>query len=210
MLKIEPSAIIKDYENGHSMNSIAKTYGTYTITVKRLLEKYGVKLRHDNTKDHKLYVKGGEKLIEWAKTQGRLVTKTELAAVIGKKKLSPSYFIKYPELGQYIAPYEQTELSEYSKKLYAWLRKNDIPYKPNDRTKIKLSVTAWLLNEYSNILLQIAIKPKCVSTKKFSEDMIARKNRAHKIGMTIIFLNEEHFNSLDETLGSALACLIGE
>ena len=48
------------------------------------------------------YVQNGEKLIEWAKAQGRLVTKAELAEVIGTKRLSPSYFIKYPELSKYV------------------------------------------------------------------------------------------------------------
>ena len=92
--------------------------------------------------------------------------------------------------------HEQKELQEYSQKLYEWLRKNNIPYKPNDRTKLKVSVTALLLGE-SNIALQIAIKPKCVSLKKYTEDMIERKNRAHEQGMTILFIHQEDFENLD-------------
>lgn len=189
--------MITKYNNGDSLNSIAKDFHTYPTTIKRILERHDIKLRHDERKEGKLYVKDGEKLIEWAKAQKRLVTKAELAKVAGTKRLSPSYFIKYPELGQYVVTHEQNELQEYSQKLYNWLQKNNIPYKPNDRTKLKVSVTALLLGDYSDIVLQIAIKPKCVSLKKYSEDMIGRKNRAHEQDMRILFLHEEDFKDLD-------------
>lgn len=189
--------MITKYNNGDSLNSIAKDFHTYPTTIKRILEKHDVELRHDERKEGRLYVKDGEKLIEWAKAQKRLVTKAELAKVAGTKRLSPSYFIKYPELGQYVVTHEQNELQEYSQKLYNWLQKNNIPYKPNDRTKLKVSVTALLLGDYSDVVLQIAIKPKCVSLKKYSEDMIGRKNRAHEQDMKILFLHEEDFKDLD-------------
>lgn len=189
--------MITKYNNGDSLNSIAKDFHTYPTTIKRILEKYDVELRHDERKEGRLYVKDGEKLIEWAKAQKRLVTKAELAKVAGTKRLSPSYFIKYPELGQYVVIHEQNELQEYSQKLYNWLQKNNIPYKPNDRTKLKVSVTALLLGDYSDIVMQIAIKPKCVSLKKYSEDMIGRKNRAHEQDMRVLFLHEEDFKDLD-------------
>lgn len=189
--------MITKYNNGDSLNSIAKDFHTYPTTIKRILEKHDVELRHDERKEGRLYVKDGEKLIEWAKAQKRLVTKAELAKVAGTKRLSPSYFIKYPELGQYVVTHEQNELQEYSQKLYNWLQKNNIPYKPNDRTKLKVSVTALLLGDYSDVVLQIAIKPKCVSLKKYSEDMIGRKNRAHEQDMRILFLHEEDFKDLD-------------
>ena len=189
--------MITKYNNGDSLNSIAKDFHTYPTTIKRILEKRDVELRHDERKEGRLYVKDGEKLIEWAKAQKRLVTKAELAKVAGTKRLSPSYFIKYPELGQYVVTHEQNELQEYSQKLYNWLQKNNIPYKPNDRTKLKVSVTALLLGDYSDIVMQIAIKPKCVSLKKYSEDMIGRKNRAHEQDMRILFLHEEDFKDLD-------------
>jgi len=189
--------MITKYNNGDSLNSIAKDFHTYPTTIKRILEKHDVELRHDERKEGRLYVKDGEKLIEWAKAQKRLVTKAELAKVAGTKRLSPSYFIKYPELGQYVVIHEQNELQEYSQKLYNWLQKNNIPYKPNDRTKLKVSVTALLLGDYSDIVMQIAIKPKCVSLKKYSEDMIGRKNRAHEQDMRILFLHEEDFKDLD-------------
>lgn len=189
--------IITAYNNGQSMTSIAKDYNTYATSIRRLLIKHDVELRHDELKEGQLYVKHGEELIEWAKAQGRLVTKAELAKIVGTKRLSPSYFIKYPELGQYVATREQNELKEYSQKLYDWLQKNNIQYKPNDRTKLKVSVTALLLGDYSDIVLQIAIKPKCMSLKKYSEDMIEKKNRAHEQDMTILFLHKTDFEDLD-------------
>ena len=110
--------MITKYNNGDSLNSIAKDFHTYPTTIKRILERHDVELRHDERKEGRLYVKDGEKLIEWAKAQKRLVTKAELAKVAGTKRLSPSYFIKYPELGQYVVTHEQNELQEYSQKLY--------------------------------------------------------------------------------------------
>ena len=196
-MKLDDSAIINAYTNGQSMNSIARDFNTYATSIKRILEKNHIKLRHDAMTEGSLHVQDGEKLIEWAKHQKRFVTKTELAKVLGKTKLSPSYFIKYPELGQYVRPREQKELQNYTTKLYKWLKENNISYKPNDRTKLKVSVTALLLEKYSNIILQIAIKPKCISAKKYSENMIEKKNRAHEQNMTILFLHEEDFKNLD-------------
>ena len=200
-MKIDYEAIIEAYNNGESMNSIARAFGTYATSVKRILEKYDVELRHDDKKEGSLYVKDGEKLIEWAKAQGRLVTKAELAAVVGRKKLSPSYFIKYPELGQYVTTREQKELQEYSQKLYSWLKENDISYKPNDRTKLGVSVTALLLGEYSNLAIEIFIKPTYISKKKHEENMKLRMSRAKEVDMTVIFLSEEHFADLDSIKG---------
>jgi hypothetical protein len=179
------------------MSSIAKKFHTYPTTIKRILERHNIELRHDIKRPGTLYVQNGEELIEWAKAQGRLVTKKELAHVIGKKKLSPSYFKKYPELGQYVVTHEQNELQAYSNQLYKWLQKNNISYKPNDRRRLGVKVTALLLGDYSNTVLQIAIKPKCVSNKIYSETMIEKKNRAHEQDTTIIFLYEDDFENLD-------------
>lgn len=197
-LKVSKEAVIRAYKEGQSMNSIAKMVGTYTSTVKRILEKHGVELRHDAKKEGSLYVKDGEKLIEWAKTQGRPVTRAELAAVIGRKRLSPSYFLKYPELGQYVIGDEQREFKEYYDKLYKWLQENDIPYKPNDRTKLKVSVDALLLGDYTGIALQIVERPKCVSTKIHEGIMIQKLDRARDAGLTLICLNKEDFADLDK------------
>ncbi len=196
-MKIDYEAIIEAYNRGESMNSIAKAFGTYATTVKRVLEKQGVELRHDDKKEGSLYVKDGEKLIEWAKAQGRLVTQAELAAVIGTKRLSPSYFIKYPELGQYVKSREQKELSEYYTKLYNWLKENNIPYKPNDRTKLGVSIDALLLDSYTGLALQIVEKPTTVSKKIYEENALKRVQRAKNAGIIIIFLDEEHFKDLD-------------
>ena len=198
-MKIDNQAIIDAYNNGESMNAIAKTFGTYATTVKRILEKYGVELRHDVAKEGVLYVKDGEKLLEWAKSQDRLVTKTELAKVIGRKKLSPSYFIKYPELGQYVEARTQKSLQSYAHKLYTWLKENNIPYKPNDRTRLEgLTLDALLLGEYSNIALQISEKATYVSKKKHNNSMKLKSEKAEEVGVKILFLNKEQLENLDD------------
>ena len=198
-MKIDYATIIEAYNNGESMNSIARRFGTYTTTIKRILEKNNVKLRHDTRGEGELYVKDGDKLIEWAKAQGRPVTKAELAKVIGRKKLSPSYFIKYPELGHYVQTRTQKSLENYIDKLYSWLRENNIPYKPNDRTVLGgLSIDALLLGEYSNLALQISERATYVSKKKHDETLQLKLERAEKAGLQIIFLNKEHFDNLNE------------
>lgn len=198
-MKIETSAIIEAYKKGQSINSIANTFGTYPTSVRRILERNDIELRHDSRKKGELYVQNGEKLLEWAKAQGRLVTKAELADVIGKSRLSPSYFIKYPELGQYVETRTQKSLKAYVNKLYDWLKKNNIPYKPNDRTTLEgVSVDALLLGEYSNLALQISERATYVSKKKHEENIKQKLERAEKAGIRIIFLSKEHFEHLDE------------
>lgn len=201
MKELDRDKIIEAYNNGQSLTSIAKDLHTYATSVRRVLERYGVELRHDTKKAGELYVRDGKKLIDWAKAQGRLVTKTELAQVIGRSRLSPSYFEKYPELGQYIITKEPTELQEYSQKLYDWLQKNGIQYKPNDRTKLKVGVTALLLGEYEGLALQIHIKPTYVSKKKYEESIKTKVRRASKNGVFIIWLSENHFEDLDSMIG---------
>lgn len=196
-MKIDKKAIIEAYINGESLNSLARKFNTYPTSIRRVLERNNVELRHDFIDKGELYVEDGNKLIEWAKAQGRLVTKTELAKVLGKSRLSPSYFIKYPELGQYIQLREQQELQTYSEILYEWLKKNNIQYKPNDRTKLKMSVTALLLGEYKKFIIQIHIKPKCISKKKFEIDTRERIQRALDNDMFIIWVKEEDFKNLD-------------
>ena len=197
-MKVDYEAIIEAYKNGESMNSIARAFGTYAATVKRILEKHGVELRHDHKTEGSLYVKDGEKLIEWAKAQGRLVTKAELAKIAGTKRLSPSYFIKYPELGQYVETMSQNELGEYYDKLYSWLKENDIPYKPNDRTRLGVSVDALLLENYAGLALQIAEKPKTMSLKNYEEKSMIRIFRASEAGITLIHLKKHDFENLDK------------
>ena len=190
--------MIDEYNKGLSMNEIARNHNTYPTSVKRILEQNGVELRHDAVRKGSLVVQDGEKLIEWAKAQGRLVSKKELAKVLGRKRLSPSYFIKYPELGQYVITHEQKDILEYSEKLYEWLKENDIPYKPNDRTKLGLSVNALLLGEYTGLAIDIFIKPVYISKRKHEEDTNTKMRKAKENGIVIIFLNEEHFKNLDE------------
>lgn len=197
-MKVSYETIVKAYKEGESINSIANAFGLYATTVRRILIKQNIELRHDVIRKGQLQVRDGEKLIEWAKAQGRLVTKAELAAVIGRKKLSPSYFIKYPELGQYVVTRGYDELTELNEKLYNWLKENNIPYKPDDRTKLGVSVSALLLDDYANIALQIAERPKCVSNENHNKKMTIKANRAKDVGITVVFLNKEHFENLDD------------
>lgn len=200
-MKIDNQAIIDAYKNGQSLNAIARAFGTYATTVKRVLEKNGVELRHDAITKGAIIVQNGEKLIEWAKSQGRPVTKSELAKVLGKKRLTPSYFVKYPELGKYVVRREQKDIEKYTEKLYQWLNDNHIQYKPNDRTKLKVSVDALLLGEYSGLAIQIQEKPTCISTKKFEERIKLKMHRAKEADVVIVFLNKEHFEDLDSIKG---------
>ena len=200
-MKIDNQAIIDAYKNGQSLNAIARAFGTYATTVKRVLEKNDVELRHDAVTKGAIIVQDGEKLIEWAKSQGRPVTKSELAKVLGKKRLAPSYFIKYPELGKYVVRREQKDIEKYTEKLYQWLNDNHIQYKPNDRTKLKVSVDALLLGEYSGLAIQIQEKPTCISIKKFKERIKLKMRRAKEADIVIVFLNKEHFEDLDGIKG---------
>lgn len=189
--------IITEYNSGLSLSEIAKKHGTYPTSVKRILEKNKTPLRHDTATKGCVYVKNGEKLIEWAKTQGRLVTKAELAKVLGKTRLSHSYFIKYPELGQYITMREPIELNDYTHKLHKWLQENNISYKPNDKKTLGVTVSALLLNPYKNVVIQIDIKPKNVSKKRHENMMLQKLHNANEAGVAIVFLKEEHFKNLD-------------
>ena len=195
-IKINSEEIIKLYKEGISLNEIAQRCGTHATSIRRLLLKNNIELRSNTSTKGNLYVKDGEKLIEWAKAQGRLVTKAELAAVIGKTKLSPSYFLKYPELGKYVYTRTQTETKKYNQLLYDWLKENDILYKPNDRTKLKMSLDVLLLGKYKNIAIQINIKPEVVSVKNHIKRMEQIKERAKKEGITVIFIDENYFKDL--------------
>lgn len=197
-MRLDSEEIIKAYTEGESLNSIANRLHTYPTSVCRVLKRNKIKLRHDAKREGTLYVKNGEELIEWARAQGRLVTRAELAKVVKKKKLSPSYFIKYPELGQYVQPDMQTDLQTYYQQLYNWLQTNSIPYKPNDRTKLKVSVDALLLEDYSNIAICISEKPKHISKKQYDYNRRLKIKRAREYGITIVFLNKEHFEDLDK------------
>ena len=190
-MKIDTETVIKLYTNGKSLNAIAQELNSYPTSIKRVLERNNVELRHDVCVKGVSTVKDGDKLINWAKTQGRLVTKQELASVIGVRRLSPSYFVKYPELGKYIAPREQSELLKYTNELYKWLQDNGIKYKPNDKTAIQSSVTALLLEDYANIILQIAIKPKSMSRNRHTYNMYTKSKRAIENKVEIIFLEEK-------------------
>lgn len=200
MKKDEYKAIIKAYENGQSMTSIAKDFNTYATSIKRILERYDVKLRHDSKRTKDIYDVNAQKLLEWVKTQDRLVTRAELAEVIGRDRLSPIYFEKYPELRKYVIKRGQNNLHMYSQKLYDWLQEKEIKYKANDRTKLKMNITALLLEEYEGLALQINIKPSSISKKKYKEDTDLRIRKAKESDLFIIWLNEKHFENLDSIL----------
>lgn len=192
-MKLDEIKIIDAYSKGQSMNSIAQDFHTYTTTIKRILEKHDISLRHDSTKKGCLYVKDGEKLISWAKAQGRPVTKSELAKVLGKSRLSPSYFHKYPELGQYVASDERKEFHEYYEMLYKWLEDHHIHYKRNDKTVLGVSVDVLLLGEYANIALEIIERPKNVSNKMHQERLAKKAYKAHEVGLALVGLTKNNF-----------------
>lgn len=208
-MKINTQAIIDAYNSGQSMNAISKEFNTYPTSIKRILERNGIELRHDGIEKGSLIVKDGEKLIKWAKAQGRPVTKAELAKIAGTKRLSPSYFIKYPELGEYIETRGQNELQGYINKLYKWLKANNIQYKPYDRTRLKVSIDALLLGEYKDIALQISIKPSCVSNKKHKDKMDNILVRSIKNGLYVIFLDKLQFEEGLDSLKTKLDSLKG-
>lgn len=194
MMMSKQREVIDAYNKGESMTSIAKRFRTYTTSIKRILEKHGVELRHDEKKEGQLYVKNGDKLIEWARAQGRLVTKAELAKQLGRKRLSPSYFIKYPELGKYVETHEQKDLQEHTSTLYELLARHGISYKPSDRTALNVTVDALLLDEYSGIAIHILEKPKCVSKKKFDDRIALKKDRAEKAKISLILPTKDQLN----------------
>ena len=207
-MALDEMKIIDAYSKGQSMNSIAQDFHTYATTIKRILEKNNIELRHDCSKKGALYVKEGEKLIEWAKAQGRLVTKAELAEVLGRHRLSPSYFTKYPELGQYVTSDEKKEFHEYYQKLYNWLESHGIQYKRNDKTKLNMSVDVLLLGTYSNIALQITERPKNLSTKIHNARLAKKSYRAREAGIRLIGLTKEHFDKDLDGLKDVLDKLI--
>lgn len=209
-MRYDSAEIIKAYEEGLSINAVARKFDTYPTTVKRILDRFGVEIKSEGVTKGMLYVKDGEKLIEWAKAQGRLVTKAELAAVIGKTKLSPSYFIKYPELGRYVASDERKEFDEYYKKLYSWLDEHGIAYKRNDKTKLKVTVDVLLLGKYSNIAMEITERPRTVSTKVHRARMNKKMYNASEAGVRLIGLTKEHFEKDLDGLKDVLDKLIEE
>ena len=201
--KIEPRGIIEAYENGQSLNSIARAFGTYPTTIKRILERNDIELRHDiDRKGSHNKLNDGDKLIEWAKTQDRLVTRKELAEILGKTRLSPGYFQKYPELGQYVASYEQKDITKFTTQLFNWLQKNEISYSPNDRSALEgIPVQAKLLEKYDGILIVIDIKSSAISNARYKEMIRRRLKKANEKGLIMLFLKEEHFDYLDSIKG---------
>ena len=197
--KIELQEMIEAYKNGKSLSAIAHSFGTYPTTVKRILERNNVELRHDApVKGSHVVLNDGEKLIEWAKAQGRLVTRRELAEVAGKTRLSSSYFQKYPELGRYIVPYGQQDIKKYIEQLFAWLQKNNISYAPSDRSALGgIPVQAKLLGEYEGIVIVVDIKAHTLSNIQYKEMINKRLKKAKEKGVALLFLRKEHFKDLD-------------
>lgn len=196
-MKIDHEAVIAAYNAGKSMTSIALDFDTYATTIKRILEKYNVELRHDMKRKGTIYVNDGDKLIAWAKAQGRPVTKDELAQAMGRTKISDSYFSKYPELSKYIKSDTQHELTEYYQTLYKWLQDNDIPYKPNDKSAIGVMVDVLLLGDYAGIAMQICEKPRFVSKKDHEYKMKTKELRSEAVGIRLIFLDKKCLKDLD-------------
>lgn len=194
------NTIITEYQKGESLNTLAKKYHTYPTSITRILEKHKIELRHDALpKDsHYKIIQDGKKLLTWVKNQNRLVTKKELAEVIGIKRLPNSYFQIYPELGQYVASYHRSDISEYTQKLFDWLKKNNISYKPNDRTILSgTPVHALLLEKYNNTVIILDIRSYNVS-KSIHHQIIEKKlEKIKEKKLKAIVLQEKHFENLD-------------
>lgn len=205
-MKVDELKVIEAYKKGLTMNAVARDFHTYPTTVKRILAKYDVPVRYDGPKKGVLSVKNGKELIEWAKAQGRPVTKAELAKLLGKARLNPSYFTKYPELGKYVVSDERKEFHEYYEKLYKWLEIRNIPYKRNDRTKLNVAVDVLLLGEYSNIAIEIVERPKYLSNKAHNERLLKKTYKADTVGVKLVKLTKKHFEEdlvgLEELLNS--------
>jgi hypothetical protein len=197
MGELNERLIVEAYVGGKSMNAIAKYFGTYPTSVSRILKKHKVSLRHDAKRKGTIYLSNGQILLDYARVQGRLVTRAELAALIGRKRLSPSYLAKYPELANYMNLCERQEFHNYRLELYDWLQKNKISYKPMDRTRLRVSVDALLLGKYSDIILQIKEKPYTVSTNTHKGKISKITERADKAGVKVIFLDKHDFENLD-------------
>ena len=170
-------AIIEEYVNGMTMSSVARKYHTYPTTIRRLLKQHNIEVRDNVIRKGDVLLTDGDKLLEWAKAQGRLVTKAEL--------------------GQIVRPYEQKELAPYIHQLYDWLKSNRVSYKPNDKHTLEgVAVHATLLGKYKNILVHIAIKPITVSRKNFITSMESKRKRAKEKDVEIIFLTARDFPDL--------------
>ena len=205
-MELNVTKIIDAYTKGQSMTSIAKEFHTYPTTINRILTKNNIEIRDDGKKKNTFYVEDGEKLIEWAKSQGRLVTKAELAKQLGKARLSPSYFLKYPELGQYVEARKRKEIQVYTDILYKWLQANGILYKPGDRTKLDVTLDALLLGEYSNIAIQVVEKPFTLSKKIHQERISSLVERAKEEGLELVLLDKNKIEELNKT--NELKCLL--
>lgn len=137
----------------------------------------------------------GENLLKWVKSQGRLVSKQELAEYLGRTKINPKYFEKYPELGQYVKGYERGVFQEYYAQLYAWLQDHNILYKTNDKTLLNAKIDVVLLGEYENTIIVITERAKSVCTRLHLERLnrlaerikivnASRDKKIHMISLT--------------------------
>lgn len=206
----ETEEIINSYNSGESMNSIANRLSIHTINIQRLLVKNGIPLRHDARKKGSFIDLDGRRLLEWAKAQGRLVSKRELADYIGKTRLNPKYFEEYPELGQYVKGHERSEFREYYIQLYTWLQDHNISYKTNDKTLLNAKVDVMLLGEYENVIIVITERAKSMCTRLYNERLdrlidrieIANIGRDNKIRMISLKKSdfEEGLKKLDTEL----------
>lgn len=191
--------ILKLYGEGRSISYLGKKYNTHAMTISRILVNNRVPLRHDSRRYKTSRGVNVAEGIRWAKLQPGPVSRKALAEHLGLKTIPDSYYKEYPELYRCITPTMSQELQPYANKLFLWLKDNHIPFKPYDRTKLKNGkIDALLLDEYSNIGLQIAVKPYVISKKEFETSIKHKRERAEKAGVILIFLTEEHFKNLKE------------
>lgn len=61
-MQINEQKIINSYIEGQSMTAIAKAHNTFTNTIRRILQKNKVELRHDSKKKGSLCVTGRRRI----------------------------------------------------------------------------------------------------------------------------------------------------
>lgn len=69
-----------------------------------------------------------------------------------------------------------------------------------------MSLDALLLDEYSNIALCIAKKPKTMSMKNYKTNIEKKIEKTKEVGITLIFIkNFEDFDTLKDLLDSLIS-----
>lgn len=188
--------IIKKYKKGASLNALAREYKTYPITISRILEKKGIKLRHDKLVRGSVVNDRSSEILDIVTSVDYPLTEGEIAAQMGIKRLPPKYLKRCPEIGKYIAPRAQADLRRFYKILTRWLDNYGFDYKLNDRKALGVSIDVLLLGKYNKVGILINIRPRYVSKKLYDSRMQEKLRRAKLNGIPMILLEYNDFPEL--------------